>query len=225
MTSVILCTSEHARLSELEKAISKGQKQFVAVGLALAEIRDAKLYRGDFKTFAEYCETKWGWGKSHAYRLIEGAGIAKKMSPVGDVPSERVAREIAKVEPARREEVLAAAGTNPTARSIREAAAPPVAAPAVPAEVPTPPVSQDAPEAGQQGADIHRAFPTATKSSNKARRWWWQTAKPEQRGNFLRMLFAFSGPVHVADKGALIALVERWLEESVREVKHEKEGR
>ena len=35
MTSVILCTSEHARLSELEKAISKGQKQFVAVGLAL----------------------------------------------------------------------------------------------------------------------------------------------------------------------------------------------
>jgi hypothetical protein len=151
MTPNVLDTRENIRLSELEKAISKGQKQFVAVGLALAEIRDAKLYRGDFKTFAEYCETKWGFKRSYAYQMIESAGVAVAVSAIADISNEAQARELARVAPEQRAEVLAAAGPTPTARSIREAAAPPVVpavvTPAVPAEVPTPPATQAAPEA------------------------------------------------------------------------------
>ena len=36
---------ESQRLQELEKLIAKGQKTFVEVGLALAEIRDMRLYK------------------------------------------------------------------------------------------------------------------------------------------------------------------------------------
>jgi hypothetical protein len=35
---------------------------FVKVGLALARIRDARLYRAEFPTFEAYCQTKWHHG-------------------------------------------------------------------------------------------------------------------------------------------------------------------
>jgi len=65
------------RLAELEKTIARGKKTFVEVGLALAEIRDLRLYRREYSGFEEYCREKWGWSRQHAYRLIEAAPIAK----------------------------------------------------------------------------------------------------------------------------------------------------
>ena len=47
------------------------------VGLALAEIRDLRLYRREYSGFAEYCREKWGWTRQHAYRLIEAAPVGK----------------------------------------------------------------------------------------------------------------------------------------------------
>jgi hypothetical protein len=96
------------RVEVLKNAAEAGRKTFVEVGLALAEIRDARLYRSDFDTFEEYCRTKWGWAKSYAYNLITAAATVKllpaKTSTIVD--NEGKARELARVEPAKRVEVL-----------------------------------------------------------------------------------------------------------------------
>jgi hypothetical protein len=72
-----------------EEVISKGWDTFVAVGSALARIRDKRLYRADFDTFEEYCRQKWLYGKAHAYRLIGAAEVIAHLSPIGDIPLPR----------------------------------------------------------------------------------------------------------------------------------------
>jgi hypothetical protein len=101
---------ESKRLIELEKVIEAGQQTFIEVGTALAEIRDARLYKADYKTFENYCVSKWGFRRAHAYRIIEAAGIAKyfspnggkssggKMSPNGDTPDTRRAARAAELD-------------------------------------------------------------------------------------------------------------------------------
>ena len=93
------------RLAELEKTIAKGKKTFVEVGLALAEIRDLRLYRRDYGGFEEYCREKWGWTRQHAYRLIEAAPVAKCNTRVTSI---RASHELSKVEPDQREAVVQA---------------------------------------------------------------------------------------------------------------------
>jgi hypothetical protein len=80
--------------------IKAGLSVFVAVGDALCEIRDAKLYRASHGTFEAYCKDRWQISKSQSYRLIDHAIIvgalesaAGSLSPVGDV-SERAALAI-----------------------------------------------------------------------------------------------------------------------------------
>ncbi|HOC57307.1 MAG TPA: hypothetical protein PKI20_16935 [Verrucomicrobiota bacterium] len=93
------------RLDELEKVIAKGRKTFVEVGLALAEIRDLRLYRREYSGFEEYCQKKWGWTKQHAYRLIEAAPVAQSNTRVTSI---RQAAALAKVKPDQREGVVQA---------------------------------------------------------------------------------------------------------------------
>ena len=57
---MVMSIRESQRLKELEKVIAKGQKTFVDVGLALAEIRASRLYRREYSGFEEYCQKKWG---------------------------------------------------------------------------------------------------------------------------------------------------------------------
>ncbi len=113
------------RLAELEKTIARGKKTFVEVGLALAEIRDLRLYRREYGGFEEYCRKKWGWTKQHAYRLIEAAPIGKS-NPW--VTSERAARELGKAEPGQRDGVVQAVvaeGKPVTAAAIKRHLPPP----------------------------------------------------------------------------------------------------
>lgn len=97
------------------------------VGLALAEIRDSRLYRSDFDTFEAYCQKKWNFTKTYANNLIEGAAVVKLLPPkmTAIVVNEGQARELAKVSPAHRVKVLekAAESGKVTARTIHEAAA------------------------------------------------------------------------------------------------------
>jgi len=65
----------------LEKVINRGQKGFVAVGLALAEIRDRRLYKPEFKTVENDCREKWGWTRQWAYEPI-AASEAVRLLPV-----------------------------------------------------------------------------------------------------------------------------------------------
>ena len=83
------------RLGELESVIDRGLTTFVEVGNAIREIRDSKLYKESHETFEKYCRERWGWGRAHAYRQIEAADTVALVSPTGDIPNERIARELA----------------------------------------------------------------------------------------------------------------------------------
>jgi hypothetical protein len=94
-----------SRLKELERVIERGKQTFVDVGLALAEIRDSRLYRKDFSTFEEYCQSRWGWNASRSRQLISSAQAVSSMESVTavtlgqkSVESERHARELSKVK-------------------------------------------------------------------------------------------------------------------------------
>ena len=125
---VVVRIRDDERLAELEKVIAKGQKTFVEVGLALAEIRDVRLYKREYGSFSEYCRAKWGWERAHAYRLIDAADVAK-VSPMGDkISSERAARELGKAEPEQRAGIVQAIvdeGKPVTAAEIRQHLPPP----------------------------------------------------------------------------------------------------
>lgn len=71
---------------------------FVEVGTALSEIRDSRIYRATFKTFEEYCETRWEFSKRQCDRLISAAKVTENLGPMGPKPeSERQARPLAKL--------------------------------------------------------------------------------------------------------------------------------
>jgi hypothetical protein len=115
------------RLAELEKMIAKGQKTFVEVGLALAEIRDTRLYRREYSGFEEYCREKWGWSASRARQLVASAQVAKSVTNV-TLPNEAAARELNKAEPVDRAGVVQAIvseGKPVTAKEIKRHLPPP----------------------------------------------------------------------------------------------------
>ena len=47
----LLAASEQTELIDCERIIGEGYTTFLKVGLALAKVRDAKLYRAEHKTF------------------------------------------------------------------------------------------------------------------------------------------------------------------------------
>lgn len=101
-----LPAEENARLAQCEQIIERGFTVFLEVGQALAEIRDAKLYRASHDTFEDYCKARWDIGRSRAYELIDQATVVKaitdagvNLSAVADI-SKRDVRELKKDLPA-----------------------------------------------------------------------------------------------------------------------------
>jgi len=136
----VMSIRESQRLAELEKVIARGQKTFVEVGLALAEIRALRLYKREYSNFSEYCEKKWGWARRYTEYVIAGAEAVKclpeKVRTI--VRSETAARELAKVDPEERAgvvEAIVAEGLPVTAKEIRRRRLP------APPTVPTVPTS------------------------------------------------------------------------------------
>ena len=73
------------RLGELETVIDHSRRSFYAVGKALYEIRENRLYKFLlYDTFDAYARNRWAMSKSHAYRLIEAYRIIENLSPIGD---------------------------------------------------------------------------------------------------------------------------------------------
>lgn len=79
-----LTTAEAKELGKQEAIIAKHQKAFMAAGEALVAIHQRRLYRQDYKTFADYCKTKWQISRQHAYRLMGAFLTVVRMSPAGD---------------------------------------------------------------------------------------------------------------------------------------------
>lgn len=63
------------RLCTCERVIERGLNTFVEVGNALLEIRDNRLYRANYSTFEEYCQTRWSFTKQRAYQLMDAAEV------------------------------------------------------------------------------------------------------------------------------------------------------
>lgn len=120
-----------SRMPSCEAVIEKGWQTFVDVGLALARIRDQKLYRAGYDTFEAYCREKWHYAKSHAYRIIGAAEVVATLSPIGDIPGpthEAQVRSLIGLEPEKAREawkkaVEKAKGGMVTAKLVRNAVA------------------------------------------------------------------------------------------------------
>lgn len=191
--------AESKRLIELEKIILDGEHTFIKVGIALAEIRDARLYKADYKTFEAYCIGKWGWTKQHCYRLIECAPIAKSNPQVTSINQ---ARELAKVPKEKRKTVIKAATTTAesagrklTAKDIQIAASPTL----------------------EPAPNYRHVFRSGMANKKSADHWWFCSATPEKRGKFFSMLLSWGKPVQVEDKKQFTERVNRWLAENVSE--------
>lgn len=70
-----LSQREEKLLAELEGVIETNMRGFVLVGMALAQIRDQRLYRIHYPTFEEYILRVWDMGRPRAYQLIEASEV------------------------------------------------------------------------------------------------------------------------------------------------------
>ncbi len=110
-----LTVVEQKRLAELETIVKENFLGFVAVGNALAEVNEKRLYRKGGRTFDGYCNELWEISEKYAYRLIKSASVVNNLSPIGDKISpnypkllpanEAQARELAKLEPEEQQQV------------------------------------------------------------------------------------------------------------------------
>jgi N6-adenosine-specific RNA methylase IME4 len=119
---------ESRRLVELETTIGAGLQTFVEVGEALLEIRDARLYRIEHRTFEAYCREKWGMSRPRVYQLIGASQVTKQVSTIVDkAPStESQARPLTKLPPEQQAQawskaVEMAGGEQPTAKQVEVA--------------------------------------------------------------------------------------------------------
>lgn len=80
-----LSTRERRAFQRAETTIAKGMKAFVAVGLALREIRDRRLYREHYGTFAEYCARRWEISRPRGYELCAAAEVVENLSAIADI--------------------------------------------------------------------------------------------------------------------------------------------
>jgi N6-adenosine-specific RNA methylase IME4 len=92
---------EKSELQQCETIIEEGLRTFVDVGGALLKIRDKKLYRQEYSTFEEYCQSKWSISRPRAYQLIDSAKVIGNLSTFVDKTpdNEAQARPLTKLGP------------------------------------------------------------------------------------------------------------------------------
>ena len=87
---------DEAALVACEARIADGMLE---MWRGLREINERGLYR-KCGTFEQYCVQRWHFHDKRAYQLMDAADLVDEISTTGiHLPSERVARELLKVEP------------------------------------------------------------------------------------------------------------------------------
>lgn len=82
---VPLTPTEHARFEECTVQVRKGMRALLEVGEPLKEIRENRLYRAGYKTFAAFCRVELSISRNYADRLIaawECIQVLKSMTTV-----------------------------------------------------------------------------------------------------------------------------------------------
>ena len=72
--------AERDVLTRLENAIRTSR---LAIGRALKRIRDARLYREEYPTFEDYCQSRWQISRQCAYEHIRAAEVAGRLEEEG----------------------------------------------------------------------------------------------------------------------------------------------
>ena len=109
---------------------------FIKAGRILGQIRDERLYRGEFDTFEQFCRSMVGKDKRYVNRLIQAHGVIEELMLQGvkesELPNnERICRELAnypladikKIYQRSRQMALSAGKATPDSITVREAAA------------------------------------------------------------------------------------------------------
>lgn len=118
------CGCFHGGIAPRGSVVPKrGLSNFIEVGEALAEIRDARLYRVEHGTFEDYCRKKWGFTRMQASRLIGAAEVCNQLVTDQPPKTESQARPLTKLEtPEQQREAWTAAvetsGGKPTAKHV-----------------------------------------------------------------------------------------------------------
>lgn len=125
MNGEIISMEDSRELTRLESIVAKGLQSFMAVGDALIEIHDRRLYRIEHETFAEYCRVKWRMSDRRARQLMDASEVAAEIARSGTtVPkTERQARSLTNLESdkaaeAWNEAVKSSPTGNPTAKDV-----------------------------------------------------------------------------------------------------------
>lgn len=91
-----LSNDEEKMWTHHRKSVRQNLKRFldayIDLGKFLAEIRDLRLYREDFKTFESYCRTELEIARSTAYGYISDYEVATKLSEISDIS--KLTREV-----------------------------------------------------------------------------------------------------------------------------------
>ena len=89
---------ERKQLLRCEGIIARGQQAFFEVAEAFRVILEGRLYRETYRSFKEYCEDRWGFGKNRGHCLANAGRLLLKLRAEGkELPqNERQARSILK---------------------------------------------------------------------------------------------------------------------------------
>ncbi len=98
----------------------KVERAFREAGLALAQLRNRRLYRSTHSSFEAYCRDRFGMQRAYPYRLIDAAMVVDNLLPT----TESQCRPLARLEPdvqrqAWNEAVEATGGKVPTASTVK----------------------------------------------------------------------------------------------------------
>ena len=122
----LLNIEERNELERCEVVIKQGLQTFVEVGQALMLIRDKRLYRAEYGTFKDYCETKWNISRRRGYELINASLVIDNVRNSAQIQpkNEGQTNPLTKIEPELQSEVWQETvnrhGDNITAKKVED---------------------------------------------------------------------------------------------------------
>lgn len=78
-----LSPTEKKMLENHEAIIEQSKLALLEVGRSLLAIQRAKLYRGKYTSFNEYCRKRWGFGRQRGYELINAVTTSEELAAEG----------------------------------------------------------------------------------------------------------------------------------------------
>ena len=102
-----LLANQPEELRKRERIIQSGMNTFYAVGNALSEIKEMRLFLATHSTWDEYCRERWGMAARTAYQTIKSAAVISMVDDgTGRIPkTESIARELITINPTDRKKV------------------------------------------------------------------------------------------------------------------------